>query len=151
MNWALFLIFLAATGAAAATGSLFGPGAWYQGLMKPGWTPPGWAFPVVWTTLYILMALAAARVATVPGAGYALAFFALQIALNTLWTPVFFGAHRIGLGLAVIAILWLTVAAMLIAFWRLDGLAGLMMLPYLGWLSVAASLNLWIWRNNPGG
>lgn len=149
MDWRLFLIFLAATGAAATTGALFSPGAWYQGLAKPSWTPPGWVFPVAWTALYILMALAAARVAPLPAAGYALAFWALQISLNTLWTPVFFGAYRIGMGMVIIALLWVTVAAMLVVFWRLDRIAAVMIVPYLGWLSIAASLNFWIWRNNP--
>ena len=126
----------------------FKPGAWYDGLAKPTWTPPRLAFPVVWTALYLLMSLAAARVAPLPGAGTALALWSLQIALNTLWTPVFFGAHKKGLGLVVISCLWFAVAAMLRAFWQLDSWAAVMILPYLAWLSVAASLNFWIWRNN---
>ncbi|MEZ5886802.1 MAG: TspO/MBR family protein [Paracoccaceae bacterium] len=148
MNVLLFLVFLCAAAVAASTGSLFSPGDWYLSLSRPSWAPPSWAFPVVWTTLYILMAWAASRVASRQGAALALAFFSLQIALNTLWTPVFFGAHRIGAGLLVLGLLWLTVAAMSVAFWRLDRFAGLMILPYLAWLSVAASLNFWIWQNN---
>lgn len=149
MNFAVFLIFLAATGAAAATGSLFPPGEWYAGLTKPWFTPPAIAFPIVWTTLYILMSLAAARIAPLQGAQYALALWALQIALNTLWTPVFFGAHRMWLGLIIIGLLWLVVAAMIVAFWRLDRLAGVLLLPYLAWLSVALSLNGALIRLNP--
>jgi tryptophan-rich sensory protein len=148
MDVTTFLIFLAATGAAAATGTIFRPGDWYEGLRRPDWAPPKWAFPLVWTTLYVLMAWAAARVAPLPAAGYALALWALQIALNTLWTPVFFGAHRMGLGAAIL--LWLTVATMLWQFWRLDGWAALMILPYLAWLSLAAALNVRIWRDNRG-
>lgn len=116
-------IFLAACGAVAATGVMFSPGHWYDTLKKPGWTPPRWAFPVAWTTLYLLIALAAARVAGLAGSGTALALWSLQIALNTLWTPV---------------------------FWALDTWAGVLLLPYLVWLSLAAALNLWIWRNNAG-
>lgn len=142
-------VFLASVVVAGMSGSFFPPSDWYAGLNRAPWTPPGWAFPLVWTSLYILMALAAARVAVLPGAGMALALFALQIALNTLWTPVFFGAHRIGAGLAIIGALWLAVAMMLVAFWRLDRLAGVMIAPYLGWLTIAASLNFWIWRFNP--
>ena len=149
MNFAVFLIFLAATGAAAATGGLFPPGEWYAGLTKPWFTPPAIAFPIVWTTLYILMSLAAARIAPLQGAQYALALWALQIALNTLWTPVFFGAHRMWLGLIIIGLLWLVVAAMIVAFWRLDRLAGALLLPYLAWLSVALSLNGALIRLNP--
>ena len=148
MDWMTFLTFLAAAGAAAATGAVFQPGAWYEGLRKPEWVPPKWAFPVVWTVLYVLIAWAAARVAPQPGAGYALALWSLQIALNTLWTPVFFGARRMGAGAAIVLLLWLTVAAMLWQFWKLDGWAALMILPYLGWLTIAAALNLWVWRNN---
>lgn len=144
----LFLTFLAASAAAAATGMIFKPGDWYAGLDKPDWTPPNWAFPVVWTVLYVTGAWAAARVALQPAAGQALAFWALQIALNTLWTPVFFGARRMGLGMAVIAALWLTLLAMLVAFWRLDLLAGLLVLPYLAWVSLAAGLNWRVWRDN---
>ena len=149
MDYAVFIIFLAATGAAAATGSLFPPGEWYAGLTKPWFTPPAIAFPIVWTTLYILMSLAAARIAPLQGAQYALALWALQIALNTLWTPVFFGAHRMWAGLIIIGLLWLVVAAMIVAFWRLDRLAGALLLPYLAWLSVALSLNGALIRLNP--
>lgn len=149
MDFPLFLIFLAAAGAAAATGSLFPPGEWYASLTKPWFTPPSIAFPIVWTTLYVLMAAAAARVAPMPGAQYALALWALQIALNTLWTPVFFGAHRMWAGLVVIGLLWLVIAAMIAVFWRLDRLAGALLLPYLAWVTVAASLTIGLIRLNP--
>ena len=94
MDWGVFLTFLAATGAAATTGAMFKPGAWYMGLRKPFWFPPNWVFPVAWTTLYLVMSYAAMRVAGLSGNGQALAFWAVQIALNTLWTPIFFGLHR---------------------------------------------------------
>lgn len=84
------LIFLAACAAAGATGTLFQPGEWYQRKKRPAFTPPNWVFPVVWTTLYVLMAWAAARLAAISGSGIALALWSLQIALNTLWTPLFF-------------------------------------------------------------
>lgn len=149
MDWRVLVIFLTSVTVAAATGSLFSPSDWYANLNRAPWTPPGWVFPVVWTTLYIMMAIAAARVANLPGAGVALALFALQIALNTLWTPVFFGAHRTGAGLVILCGLWVVVAIMLVVFWRLDRWAGAMIAPYLGWLTIAASLNFWIWRFNP--
>ena len=148
MDVTTFLIFLAATAAAAATGTIFRPGDWYEGLRRPDWAPPKWAFPLVWTTLYVLMAWAAARVAPLPAAGYALALWALQIALNTLWTPVFFGAHRMAFGMVIIAALWLVVAALMVAAFRLDLWAGLIMVPYLAWLTVAAALNWRIWQDN---
>lgn len=149
MDWRITIIFLASVFVAGLSGSFFSPSDWYGSLSRAPWTPPGWMFPVVWTSLYILMAVAAARVAALPGAGMALALFALQIALNTLWTPVFFGAHRTGAGFLIICALWLTVAMMLVAFWRLDRLAGVMIAPYLGWLTIAGSLSFWIWKFNP--
>ncbi len=147
-----FLTFLAACGAAAASGALFPADAWYRGLNKPDWTPKAWAFAVIWALLYLLIAAAAARVAGLADArvGPALGFWAVQIALNTLWTPVVFGAHRIRAGLAVIGLLWLAVAATMLAFLGLDLLAGLMLVPYLIWVSIAAALNYRLWRLNPG-
>lgn len=149
MDWRVLAICLAAVAAAAATGSLFSPGTWYADLDRAPWTPPGWAFPIVWSLLYVAMAVAAARIADRPGAALALALFALQIALNTLWTPVFFGLHRTGAALLILCCLWLAVGGMLWAFWRIDRLAGLLIAPYLLWLTVALSLNGWIWRFNP--
>ena len=88
MDYGLFFTYLAACGAAAATGALFSPGDWYKAIRKPSWTPPDWLFPVAWTTLYLCMSLAAERVARQAGqdpvVGMALAFYALQIGLNTL-------------------------------------------------------------------
>lgn len=149
MTFLLFLVFLAACVAAGATGALFAPGEWYRTLRKPGWTPPGWVFSAMWTSLYLLMAWAAARVAAIEGNGPALALWALQIALNALWTPVFFGLHRVRAGLAIIMLLWVVVLSMTLAFFRLDPLAGAMLLPYLAWISVATALNHAIMRLNP--
>jgi len=149
MSWLLFPVFLAACFAAGATGALFPTGEWYRGLKKPSWTPPNWLFPVAWSVLYILMAAAAARVVLLPGGGVALAFWALQIALNTLWTPVFFGLKRIRAGMFVLSALWLAVAGCTVAMFSLDLLAGLMFLPYLAWVSVAGALNAAVWRLNP--
>lgn len=145
-----FLILLIACAAAGATGILFQPGAWYDGLAKPWFNPPRWAFPVAWATLYVLIAWAGARLAHLPGAGLVMALWAAQIALNTLWTPVFFGAHRMGMGVAVIALLWLVVAALTVLAFRLDRLAGALLLPYLAWLSLAGALNYRLWQMNPG-
>ncbi len=147
----LFLTYLAACGAAAATGAMFQPGEWYRSLSKPRWTPPDWLFPVAWTVLYLSMSVAAARVAMVAGTGQALALWSVQIALNTLWTPVFFGLRRIGAGLVVLALLWLAVAATMLAFWQVDRIAGLLFVPYLVWVSVAGALNRSVWVRNAAG
>lgn len=149
MIWVAFVIFLAACLAAGATGGLFPPGAWYGALKKPAWTPPNWVFPVVWTTLYACMAAAGARAAVGEGNAIAMALWSLQIALNGLWTPVFFGLRRIRLGMVVLAALWASVAAALVALWMVDTVAGLLFVPYLAWVTVAGALNLSVMRLNP--
>lgn len=144
-----FFIFLIACGAAASTGIFFKPGEWYNALAKPGFTPPNWLFPVAWSTIYLLLAWAGYRLTLIPGSQELLALWALQIALNTLWTPVFFGAHRIFAGMVILSLLWLVVAVMVVMAFRLDVLTGFILLPYLLWLCVAAALNFSILRNNP--
>jgi len=148
MNLIIFIILLAACATAAAPGMLFKPGSWYQGLNKPNWTPPNWAFPVAWSILYLMIAYAGSRVAMIPGAGLAMAFWALQIALNTLWTPVFFGKQNPRAGLIVIVGLFLAIAGTIAFMLPLDRWAGLIMLPYLVWVGYATALNLAIWRTN---
>ncbi|MFW2542897.1 tryptophan-rich sensory protein TspO [Primorskyibacter sp. 2E107] len=149
MFWILFAIFLAACFSVGATGGLFPPGAWYDRLNKPSWTPPNWLFPVAWTTLYLCMAFAGARAAVAPDNAYAMALWALQIALNGLWTPVFFGLRRLRLGLVVLTALWCAVAASCFALWQVDWLAGILFVPYLTWVSVAWALNFSVMRLNP--
>lgn len=145
----LFLIFLAACFAAGATGALFPPGPWYDRLHKPRWTPPNWLFPVAWTTLYLAMSYAAALVALSENNGLGLALWGLQIALNTLWTPVFFGLRRLKHGLYVLVALWVSVAATMVVFFNVAPLAGWLFMPYLAWVSVAGALNYAVWKLNP--
>lgn len=149
MSWIIFLVLLASCFAAGSTGALFPPGDWYRSLKKPGFTPPDWVFPVVWTSLYVLIAIAGARVANMPQAGLALALWALQVALNSIWTPIFFGLKKVRLALVVVSLLWLSVAFGMLALFQLDTLAGLMFVPYLIWLSIATALNLRVMQLNP--
>lgn len=149
MDFMVFLIFLAACFGAGATGSVFSPGPWYDRLNKPVWTPPGWVFPVMWTSIYLLIAFAAARVAGREGSQYAMAFWAAQIAFNTLWTPIFFGLRQMKVALLVMGFLWLSVLGCLITHWQLDFWAGLAMLPYMIWVTIAGALNFTVWRLNP--
>ncbi len=149
MDIYLFLLFLGATFGAAATGALFPTGAWYAGLRKPSWVPPNWLFPVAWTSIYLLIAFAGARVAPLEGSAYAMAFWALQIAFNALWTPVFFGLRNLRASIPVMACLWCAVAGATVTHWQLDIWAGLAFAPYLAWVSVAAVLNLAMLRLNP--
>ncbi|MEO0372810.1 MAG: TspO/MBR family protein [Pseudomonadota bacterium] len=149
MFWLLFSIFLGACVAAGAMGAIFPPGEWYERLEKPDWTPPNWLFPLAWTSLYLLMAAAGARVGALPGNGVALALWSLQIAVNALWTPVFFGLQKLKAGMVVLAVLWLSVVVTTVALWALDIWAGLMFVPYIIWVTIAGALNLSVIRLNP--
>ncbi|MCC1482165.1 tryptophan-rich sensory protein TspO [Roseibaca sp. Y0-43] len=149
MDWMLFLTFLAACGAAGATGSMFQPDQWYRDLDKPWWTPPGFVFPLVWITLYISMSYAAMRVAQIDGSQQALAFWAAQIAFNTLWSPVFFGLKRMRAAFVILCCLWVAVAATLASFTALDTITGALIAPYLLWVTIAGALNLSVWQRNP--
>lgn len=126
---------------------------WFDNLEKPAFMPPGWAFGTAWTILYALMGIAVALILGAPrskGRTAALTLFFIQLALNFSWSPIFFGAHQIRLGLAVIVILLGLVAATMRAFWRVRPLAGALLLPYLAWLCFATALNLAIDQLNPG-
>jgi tryptophan-rich sensory protein len=103
----------------------------------------------MWTTIYLLISFAAARVAVLEGSQYAMAFWAAQIAFNALWTPIFFGLRRLKGALIVMAFLWLSVLGCFITHWQLDVWAGLAMLPYLAWVTVAGALNFSVSRLNP--
>ena len=118
-------------------------------LNRPSWTPPNWVFPVAWTSLYLAMSAAAAIVAPMEGSGLGMALWGLQIALNTLWSPIFFGLRRFGAAIIVVVVLWLAVGATMLAFFQLNTLAGLLFVPYLLWCTIAAALNVAMWRMNP--
>ncbi|MEM9011903.1 MAG: TspO/MBR family protein [Pseudomonadota bacterium] len=152
MEWLTLAGFAMAVIAAGSTGAMFPPGDWYTRIEKPTWTPPDWLFPLAWTVLYAAIVYAAWRVsdalpAQIAAAG--LAFWAAQIALNALWSPVFFGLHQPGAALIVLVGLWIAVAACVVLFLAIDTVAGLLMVPYLIWVSFAGALNYWIWRRNP--
>lgn len=140
--------------AVAAAGALVtGPAVegWYQGIAKPSFNPPAWLFGPVWTLLYALMGWAAFLVWRRAGlVSHQLALFGVQLLLNALWSPVFFGFGRPGAALIVIVALWVAIALTLVAFWRTVRFAGLLLVPYLAWVSFASVLNAAIWRLNPG-
>lgn len=133
------------------TGAVFPPGGWYESLNQPAGTPPDVAFPIAWTLLYIAMAVAAWRVWRSAGVGAALGMFALQLVLNALWMPVAFGAQALGWAMLIIVALWIALTATLAAFWRADRLAGVLLAPYLAWVSYAVYLNAGLLWLNWGG
>ncbi len=125
---------------------------WYAGLNKPVFNPPNAVFGPVWTTLFVLMAIAAWRVwrpATLGGARrMALTFYVVQLALNLAWSLIFFGLRQPGLALGEVVLLLASVVATAVLFWRIDRPAGLMMVPYATWVTFASLLNFEIWRLN---
>jgi tryptophan-rich sensory protein len=141
-------------GAAGAIGSVASvrSASFYLGLERPAWAPPSWIFGPVWTTLYVLMGVAAWLVwrerGRVPVRG-ALTLFVVQLAFNALWTWLFFVWRQGGLAFAEILLLAALVAATAAAFRRVRRLAGALLLPYLGWVLFATALTWAVWRRNP--
>lgn len=125
--------------------------SWYVGLNKPSLNPPGWLFGPVWTTLYLLMGISLYLVWNKAGSmpiKAALWIFAVQLALNLVWSILFFGMHSPLLGLIDIAILWLAIIATILAFLPISHWAAYLLLPYLAWVSFASYLNFEIWKLN---
>lgn len=154
LRWALvtvplLLLLGLAAGRVAPAGSENG---WYVALSKPALNPPDWVFPAVWSTLYVLMGVALAMILHARGArgrAAAVALFAATFALNLAWTPVFFGLHKVGLALAVIAAMLLTGIGATVAFSRIRPVAGWLLVPYLVWISFAGVITGRILQLNP--
>ena len=146
-----FPAFVAACFLAGVTGVVFRPGAWYRRLSKPSWRPPDWLFAPVWSALYLTIAVAGWLAWREAGWSPALAVYAVQLALNAAWTPLFFGLHRPGLALIDLVLLWCAVAATIALFLPLHAGAAWLLVPYLGWVSFAVALNAAIWRRNRRG
>lgn len=146
--------FLVATLAVAGIGGWFtsmGQPEWYASLNKPSWQPPSWLFGPVWTTLYILMAVAAWLVWRRAGwsdGSTALTLFFVQLALNLAWSGIFFALRSPGWALVEIVVLWLAILATTVLFFRHSTWAGALMVPYLLWVTFAAALNTAIVRLN---
>ncbi|KOV81735.1 TspO/MBR family protein [Nocardia sp. NRRL S-836] len=140
----VLLLFVAASVVTALVGSLFSvsAGADYQALQRPSWAPPGWLFGPVWTVLYGLIAVSG-WLAWRAGAGRGeLTLFGAQLVLNALWTPLFFGLGWYSAAFVEILVLWLAIAALVIAFWSRSKAAALLLVPYLAWVSFAAALTI---------
>jgi len=120
-------------------------GTWYAGLAKPAFAPPDAVFPIVWPILYVLMALAAGRVASLPHdtpmRRRALIFYGAQLLLNLVWSFAFFARESPPAGMLTLVILLAAILATIVLFWQLDQPAAVLMLPYLGWVVFAAILN----------
>ena len=127
---------------------------WFDALRKPGFMPPGWVFGVAWTILYILIGLSLAMLLHARGAQKrerALILFGLSLVLNFAWSPVFFGMHKVTLGLSLIAAMIVCTIGLIFALWKIRIVAALLLYPYLGWLMFASALNYKILELNPNG
>lgn len=137
--------------AAASAGAMFKPGAWYETLIKPSWTPPKPVFPIAWAILYFMIAVAgwlAWRAEGFAGSGAAFSLYLLQLILNAAWSWLFFGLHRMDLALIDIVALGIAIVANIIAFHSISPLAAYLLIPYLLWVIYATALNLVIWQSN---
>ncbi len=134
--------------AAATTGALYSTGPWYEALTKPWWTPPNWLFPIAWTVLYLMIAIAGWRVWQAQGIGPALVVWGIGLVLNTAWSWLMFGRHDIGLALVDVTLMWMSIVAFIVLALPVDRTAALLFVPYLVWVSYAAALNFVIWRWN---
>ena len=125
---------------------------WYAGLVKPSFNPPNWVFGPVWTTLYLMMAFALWRILRLPEASakrrWALGLFFVQLALNAAWSWMFFAANSPLLGLINIIPQILVIVATIMAFYRIDRMAGWCLVPLAAWVSFATILNFAIWKLN---
>jgi tryptophan-rich sensory protein len=148
--WLALGLFGLACFAAAAIGGLGVAGTQeeYRQLEQPAWAPPSWLFGPVWTVLYIAIAVAGWLVWRRVGWGPALGAYAVQLALNAAWTPLFFGAGAYGLALAEILVMWLAIGVTVVLFWRVSRPAAVMLVPYWAWVTYATALNFAIWRLN---
>jgi benzodiazapine receptor len=144
----VLLGFIVLTFLAPLAGAFTPPGAWYQTLNKPSWNPPNEIFGPVWTLLYLGMAVAAWLVWKRGGQGHALRLYVVQLALNAAWTPVFFGAHQLGAAFIVIVCMWIAIFLTQRAFQAVSRPAGLLLVPYLAWVTFASVLNFTLWRLN---
>ncbi len=142
------IFFLAIVLAGGLTiGYLNTPGEWYAGLAKPPFNPPNWLFGPAWTVLYVLIGIAGARIWSRVPRSSAMAAWWAQLALNFLWSPVFFTMHAVGMAFIVILGMLAAIVFFIVLAWRVDRVSAFLFLPYLCWVSFAGLLNgsiLWL-------
>lgn len=149
-GWVVLCLAVGGVGGAWTSTSV---STWYPTLQKPAWTPPAFVFGPVWTTLYILMGTAAWRIWRRGGfreASVPLSAFLAQLALNLIWSGLFFGLRQPGFAFAEVILLWCAILATLVLFARRDETAAWLLAPYLAWVTFATALNGAIWLLNRG-
>jgi tryptophan-rich sensory protein len=149
--WSAAALAIGALVLVSLAGAFFMPGAWYESLVRPSFTPPNWVFGPVWTVMYTLNAIALfllLRAPRGPVRNAALTAMGVQLALNALWTPVYFGAESLVGGLVVISALLVAIVFAIASASRAHRWASWLLLPYLAWVSYAAALNAAFWWLN---
>jgi len=139
LSLVLFLVLV--LGGGLVIGSLVLPGDWYAALVKPSFNPPNRIFGPVWSALYVLIAIVGWRTWERDSRGWAMRIWWTQLALNFLWSPVFFSAHQVGLAIAVILMLLVAVVTFVALSWRQDRPSAMMFVPYAAWVAFASVLN----------
>ena len=141
---------------AGIIGSIFTTPAistWYKTLEKPSFNPPNWIFAPVWTALFLLMGISAFLIwregIKKPQVKIALNIFLIQLILNVLWSVLFFGLKLPIAGFFEIILLWLAILLTVISFFKISIPAGILLIPYILWVSFASILNFALWKLNP--
>jgi len=150
-SWFTLLLFIILCELAGILGSVFTIKAiptWYKNLRKPSFNPPSWIFGPVWTILYLLMGISGYLILENNTKSLALIFFFVQLVLNAIWTPIFFGAKKLGLAFIELALMWITILLTILFSLKVSMLAALLLLPYLLWVSFAGLLNFSLWKIN---
>ena len=149
--YAFWIILAEAVGALSGWLTRDGMKAYTETVAQPPLSPPSWLFPIVWTILYALMGIGAARISLAPKSkerSLGLNLFVSQLIVNFFWSPIFFNAQAFGTALLWLILLWLLVLAMILVFRKVDKPAGNIQIPYLLWLTFAAYLNYGVWQLN---
>ncbi|WP_235835277.1 TspO/MBR family protein [Piscinibacter terrae] len=146
LGWIVTAYFAAAVGAGASVDA----STFYGQLTKPGWAPPAYLFGPVWSVLYTMMGVASWLIWKAPGRTHAaLGVYLMQLAINALWSWLFFAWHLGAAAFADVALMCILIAATIGAFWRLNHFAALLLMPYLLWVSFASALTWAVWQGNP--
>ena len=157
MNLRKWKPYLISAGIALAVGalsgflSMSGMEDYMQTVAKPALTPPGWVFGVIWTLLYTLMGVSAARIWLNPDSlqrSRGLNLYVAQLIVNFFWSLIFFNAQAFGFALLWLLLLWVLVLLMILQFYKVDKIAAYLQIPYLIWLTFAAYLNIGVWYLN---
>ena len=147
-SYTAWVLLTEAVGALSGWLSRNGIQTFSETAVQPPFSPPAVVFPIVWTALYGLMGISAARIAAAPNRGKALNVFFAQLIVNFFWSPLFFSAQAYGFAFLWLLLLWVLVLIMIVRFWKIDRTAAVLQIPYLLWLTLAAVLNYAVWQLN---